>query len=543
MTDSDKIPNSHKIDPDDFSEAHELPVDLIGTHKQLRNLQDNIFGYCHEVVQNMFDSNDKGKPNNLLIWINPHKGQDPAIVFIDHGPEGITRDYAGDIDAFLSDKKATTEKEARGFNRKGIGMFQYTNIAPKVIITSMDKEMIYKIPMFITPEGGTAYGKIVRKPITENYKELFGILSPGTIVAFHGRPNTSQPILEKDLVNGKSGVREKWTLRLFDEKRVSFYINNTKVTPLPYIYEHPPSFIRRMSGGADIRGAIWKDAKGNGHIKVFQDGYLVEIVPTEPRECTGYVECNSLPTDAGRTRFLKDNPTWSEFKLRLTREVSQFPRIVPESQDVKNQLRIKDLALKVLNLNPSPTAYGSTREVTKVEGVGQKGGTDETGYPISPEPNPDREIIPRPGGIDKPHDMDNQTTIGTEGTDPVKKGSETEKAPRSKHNALDFQDNQPFGEDKPLFILLRDRKPVLLVENKDNIEHEIYTMLKTAGATGALSKMYNCKILDWFSEINLETDGTINERIRMQMSGTRYQMWKKTGFLRIKREDTPELEV
>ena len=539
MTESDKIPNSNKINPDDFSEAHELPVDLVGTHKQLRNLQDNIFGYIHEVNQNMFDSNDRGKPNNLLIWINPHKGQDPAIVFIDHGTEGITRDYNGDIDAFISDMKATTEKMIRGFNRKGIGMFQYTNIAPKVIITSMDKEMIYRIPMFITPEGATAYGKIQRKPISEKYKEFFGIYTQGTRVAFHGRPNTAQPILEKDLVKS---TREKWTLRLFDEEKITFYVNNTKVTALQYIYEHPPRFITRMNGGADVRGCIWRDEKGNGHIKVFQDGYLVEIVPTEPRECTGYVECNTLETDAGRTRFLKDNTVWSEFKLRLTREVSKYPRIVPESQDVKNMIRIKDLALKVLNLNPSPTAYGSTRELTKIETTGQKGGTDETGYPISPEPDPDREIIPRPGGIGKPHDMDNQTTIGSDGTDPVKKSSEEEKSTRSRHAALDFQENLHLG-DKPVFVLMRDRKPPLLAENADNQEHEIYIMLKIAGATGALSKMYNCKVLDWFSEINLETDGIINEQIRMRMSEVRYQMWKKTGFLRIKREGAPELEV
>ena len=539
MTEPNKIPNSHKINPDDFSEAHELPVDLVGTHKQLRNLQDNIFGYIHEVNQNMFDSNKRGQPNLLQIWINPKKGHDPALVFTDHSYGGITSYHNGDIDAFVSEMKATSQKDTEevGLRRKGIGMFQYTNIAPQVIITSMDREMIYKIPMFITPAGATAYGKISRKPISDAYKELFGIETQGTIVAFHGRPATAQPIIEKELVKS---IKDKWTLRLFDEKRIDFYVNSTKVIPHSYISEHPPKLLQRMQGGSDIRGNIWFDEKGNGNIKVFQDGYLVEFVGTEFRQCTGYVECNTLPTDAGRTRYLKDNQIWTEFKLRLVREVSKFPKIATESQDIKNQIRIKDLALKVLNLDKSPTAYGGAKELTKVETIGDKNGTDVTGYPISPEPDPNREIIEREKG--GTHDMTNQKTVGQEGNDSVKKGSEHEKSTRSKHAALDFQDNLHLG-DKPILILLRDRKPPLLAENQDNREHEIYTMLKAAGVTGASSKMYNCKILDWLSEINLETDGVIDEKIRMQMSTTRYDMWKKAGFLTIKREGAPELET
>ena len=154
---------SHKIRPDDYSEAHELPVDLVGAHKQLRNLQDNIYGYIMEPAQNAYDSNDKGVHNIIEMKIG-HKEGDPDFVISDRGLSGITKDYEGDIDRFLDDMKATTEKVKRGLNRKGIGMFQYTNIAPKVIITSMDQEMIYRIPMWVTPAGATAYGKVQRKP-------------------------------------------------------------------------------------------------------------------------------------------------------------------------------------------------------------------------------------------------------------------------------------------------------------------------------------------------------------------------------------------
>lgn len=521
------IPASDKIRPDDFSEAHELPVDLIGTHKQYRNLQDNIYGYIHEVVQNMFDSTDRGEPNRLEIRINP-RGHDPSVWFKDRGPHGITKDYKGDVDAFISAMKATTEKEIiRGLKRKGIGMFQYTNIAPKVIITSMDKEMIYRIPMWVTPEGATAYGHVSKKPILQKYMDYFGIYESGTIVAFHERPLDASEIKQKEVIKS---IREKWALRLYDEKRVDFKVGETHILPPQWIIDHPPRLLQRMMGGADIRGNIWYDEKGNGNIRGFQDGYLVEFVGTEFRQCTGYVECNALQTDAGRIKFLKDNRMWNDFKERMVREVSKFPKIAQESQDEKNVLKVRELALQILDLKRSPTAYGSTNDFEKILTTGGRGGDEVIGYPVSGEdPDPNRERIERE---EHTRDNDHQTTISEEGDDKVKKGGQDVKSPRSKHAALDFQENRHLGSDKPLFVLDRDQRPPLLRENADNIEHEIYAMLK--GSATSIARMYNCKLLDWLSEVNLESHGILTEGLRMEMSKERYSVWKQTGYLKAK---------
>lgn len=522
------IPASDKLRPDDFSEAHELPVDIIGTHKQYRNLQDNVYGYIHEVTQNMFDSNDNGKPNKLQIRIGT-KPNEPVLWCKDEGPMGITKEYGGDIDAFIADMKATTEKILRGLNRKGIGMFQYTNIAPKVVITSMDQEMIYRIPMWITPEGATAYGKISKKPaMLEKYKEQFGIYKSGTIVAFHERDPTDPKIDEKELIKS---TREKWALRLFDEEKIEFTIGQKRMEPPQYIIDHPPIGLQKMTGGAPIRGNIWLDEKGVGRIKVFQDGYLVEEINTEPRQCTGYVECSSLGTDTGRTKFLKDNRRWDEFKSRIQRETTRFPRIAPEIQDVKNILKVRDLAQKILKLPKAPTAYGKTPDLEKIEATGDRNGDEIIGYPLSPPPEEGREIIPRPGGIGIKHDMNNQTTVGEEGNDQIKKTGTEIKGPRSNHNSLEYQDNQHQGYDRPLFILMRDRKPFLLLENADNAEHAIYEMLKANPTTGVMVKMYNCKMLDWLSEINLETDELIDEPMRMRLSNARVGAWKMGGYM------------
>lgn len=517
---------SDKLWPDDFSEKHLLPIDLIGAHKQFSNLQDNIYGYIQEVNQNMFDSNDSGKPNVLEILLNP--GQEPSIKFIDRGPYGITKNHNGDIDAFISELKATTQKEVQqGLRRKGIGMFQYPNIAPFVIITSMDQEMIYHIPLWRTPEGGTAYGKISKKPaMLQKYRDSFGIYEPGTMVAFHHRPKDAQKIDEKELIKI---TKEKWALRLFDEPKITFLINGKTITPMQYILDHPPHFIQRMNSGANIRGNIWKDEEGNGHIKVFQDGYLVETYSPEPRQCTGYVECNSLPTDAGRTKFLKDNKIWDEFKIRLTRECAKFPRISPEIQDRDNVLRVVDLATKILILPKAPTASGKITDYQKVESTGDMEGDDTVGYETHKEPDPNRVVTPRPGGIGIKHDMENQTRIGDEGEDSVMKTSDDEKGRRTKYQAINFSEDQPLGP-RPLFVLYTDRKPALLAENRNNAEHQIYLMLKEHLNVGALRKMYNCKMSDWLAELNAETSGIIDEATRLKLSDLRVTAWKQSGY-------------
>jgi hypothetical protein len=509
---------SHTIRPDDYSEAHDLQVDIVGVHKQLRNLQDNIYGYIMEPLQNAFDSNDEGVRNTIEMRIG-HKEGEPGFVISDRGESGITKDYDGDIDKFIDSMKATTEKLKRGLNRKGIGMFQYTNIASNVIITSMDQEMIYRIPMWVTPSGTTAYGKIQRKPRNQKYEHEFGIFNPGTIVAFHNRDPKAESIIEKELIKN---IREKYALRLYENRKsITTIVDGKEVIPPVWIEDHPPKLIQRMTGGHNIRGNLWFDEKGNGRIKIFQNGYMVEVIQFEPRQCSGYLEINVLETNAGRTGFVKDNELWNEFKRRIERQLIQFPRIQQEAQDEKYVRKVLDLAQKVLILNKVPTAVGGVKEVTKVETFGDRHGSEVVGYPVSPEPDPDRFIIHREGTDTR--NLENQTRVGNLGLEQVKKTGR-EKGKRKEYRALDFQENQHLGSDRPLFCLYQDRKPWLLIENADNAEHAIYEHTKDQ------PKLHNCKLLDWLADVNAEIAGIVDERIRMEQGRQRVLAWKVTGF-------------
>ena len=510
--------SSHKLRPDDYSEAHEFQIDQIGVHKQLRNLQDSIYGYIMETIQNAYDSNDKGVHNVIEMKIG-HKEGEPDFEISDRGQSGITKDYGGEIDGFLDDMKATTEKWKRGLNRKGIGMFQYTNIAPDVIITSMDHEMIYRIPMYVTPAGATAYGKVTRKPRKENYEHEFEIFHPGTIVSFYNRDPKAEAITERELIKNTS---EKYALRIYDNRKlVTTIVNGKTVSPPAWIEAHPPRFLQRMRGSHEIRGNLWFDEKGNGRIKIFQDGYLVEETPIEPRQCSGYLEINILETNAGRTRFGKDNELWNDFKRRVQKLMQVFPRIQQEAQDEKHVKKVLDIAYDVLIFNKAPTAFGGSKEVTKIETTGDRHDSEIVGYPVSPEPDPDRNIIQLTDTYTR--NPENQTRIGEVGLDKVKKTGQ-EKGKRKENRALQFQENQHIGADKPLFCLYQDRKPWLLLENADNAEHAIYEQTKDQ------PRFHNCKLLDWFAELNSETSGEIDEKNRMNLSRQRVHAWKVAGY-------------
>lgn len=388
-----------------------------------------------------------------------------------------------------------------------------------VIITSMDQEMIYRIPMWVTPIGTTAYGKIQRKPRNQKYEQEFGIFHPGTVVAFHNRDPKADSILEKDLIKN---IREKFALRLYDNRKsITIIVDGKEVNPPNWIEEHPPKLIQRMTGGHDIRGSLWFDEKGSGRIKVFQNGYMVEAIQFDPRQCSGYLEINALETNAGRTGFVKDSKPWNEFKQRVQRHLIQFPCIQQEAQDEKHVRKVLDLAQKILILNKVPTAVGGASEATKVPTSGNKHGSEIVGYPVSPKPDPKRIIIHRTGTDTR--NLENQTRVGSLGIDQIKKTGQ-EKGKRKDYRALDFQENQHLGSDRPLFCLYQDRKPWLLLENADNAEHTIYEHTKDQ------PRLHNSKLLDWLADVNAEIVGIVDERTRMELGRQRVLAWKAAGF-------------
>jgi hypothetical protein len=43
-------------------------------------------------------------------------------------------------------------------------------------------------------------------------------------------------------------------------------------------------------------------------------------------------------------------------------------------------------------------------------------------------------------------------------------------------------------------------------------------------------RFHNCKLLDWFAELNSETSGEIDEKNRMNLSRQRVHAWKVAGY-------------
>jgi hypothetical protein len=63
-----------------------------------------------------------------------------------------------------------------------------------------------------------------------------------------------------------------------------------------------------------------------------------------------------------------------------------------------------------------------------------------------------------------------------------------------------------------------------LLENADNAEHAIYEQTKDQ------PRIHNCKLLDWFAEVNAETSDEIDEKTRMNLSRQRVLAWKVAGY-------------
>lgn len=507
---------SEEIRDDDFSERHDWEVDPSGIHRQLRKQHDEVYGNIMEPIQNALDSNDEGEPNTIEVRLGQNPSE-PTLVVSDRGNYGITKDYKGDINKFMESLKATSEKINRGLARKGIGMFQYTEIAPKVVITSMDKEMIHRIPIYETPYGTTAYGRQVSKPIMEKYKVEFGISRPGTIDSFFGRDPELPKINAKKLIDV---VKEKWALRLIDNPKIALIVEGKQIEPANNIVEHPPRHIQTMAGGHIVRGNLWLDPKGNGRIAIFQNGYLVEYIQFDTRQVSGYLECNKLGTNSARTTFDKNTKTWIDFRQRVMRELLKFPRISSDVQNEKAISKIRDMVQSILQLDKSPVAYGRKTDNTKTLTTGDKPGDDTVGYGVSDEePDQDREKITR-----EEHERNNEyvTRVGKNGKDLVKRASD-EKGKRKKYTALDVDEHAHCGEERPLLILFenKDAPPPMLAINNDNAEYPIYEQTKGQPV------VHNRKMIDWVSELDAERRGEIDEEIRIVLSKRRVIGWKK----------------
>ena len=324
---------------DDFSEETPFDIDKLGAHKTLRDIEDYIYEVIKEVLQNGFDSKEKGEANTLEVIIpTAPKPNEAVLTVIDHG-DGITRDYDGDLNRFLTARKAFSEKSKRvgTIGSKGIGMFQYTHIGKTVIITSMDKhprtgnpELIYRIPIHEAKSGYTTFGKVVTKPATDEYQQLLKLHHVGTKVEFYDRDPEEEALDEKTL---RKILRDQYTLLMAFNPNVTVLINQKALELPKWIKDHPPELIARMSGARDpatmddynIMGAIWEDSSKSGQIRIYVDGNFVEEYAFEGRQCFGYINLNILGVNSPRNAVLRDK-RWKELVQKNTKRSQQISK-------------------------------------------------------------------------------------------------------------------------------------------------------------------------------------------------------------------------
>ncbi len=514
--------SSDKIRDEDFSEQHDWKTDEAGTHKHFMNLLSDIYRIIFEVFQNALDAADKGQPNEIRAWINPKATPQEPILIVEDGGLGVTRDYEGSLEKFLTALRAKSEKTRREgtIGNKGIGMFQYPHLGRKIIITSIDAhptagtpELIYRIPMFLASNGKVAFGLTTTKPASPEHMEDLGLDHIGTKVAFFDPDPESEKPDDKKLMKR---LREHYTVALANNLNAVIYVNDKKLDLPDWIKKHPPRKIQRMTGGHDITGNIWEDPKGTGELRIYVNGQYVESKILEPRQCTGYINYDFLNVVSSRTEVIKDR-VWNELKDRILQEICRFPRIqdvgdkqIPKS--VKDM--VKQALLPMLKAMPKPLAPNA--KPNKIDGIGDRHGVGVIGYATSEPPNPDREIIPR-----EHHTRDNthQHEVGAEGTDSVRKKSDDPNPKQKDEKDLYWRDVK--GEDKPLIRLFADRAPAELL---CNIESDEYTVLAQSHSKEARALVLSSTL----GEINLKVD----EETRIKLSKARIEILKGLGVWR-----------
>jgi Histidine kinase-, DNA gyrase B-, and HSP90-like ATPase len=459
---NERLP-SDEIREEDLSESNPLRIDQAGAHRHFRSLHSNDAEYIKEVIQNAIDSRDEGENNVIEIF---ESDQDPFLTVIDHG-DGITKDYDGDIMKFLDAMKTTSNKNKRkAIGKKGIGMFDYTNIGDRIIITSMDKYMVYRLPLYIDQNGFTSIGRTAIKPINDEFKKEFGIFHSGTKVAFHKRSKDTEAI---DLKTIGKMVRDSYTLLMARNPHLNIIIQNKNIELPNWIKEHPERHIANLKGGYPISGAIWKDERGEGEIKIFVDGHFIETIAFDNRQAIGYVNCDMLVANEARTAIIRNNEQYKEFKQKILTQISKFPR---SGEPIKNTSKdTKDLIGDALrDVIPKFAVHNNGNAHTE-ESIGDPITIKKSRNGIDtdvrkPVVNPRGPSGPRiPAGIP---DTEKQRKIRTEGT---KKGRDKD--------LVDVIETDKRESCESFAIPYLDRSPILVEININNSEYVPYAHAKT----------------------------------------------------------------
>lgn len=515
MADPNERLPSDEIRENDLSESNPLRIDQAGAHKHFRSLHSNDVEYIKEVTQNAVDSRDEGESNVIEI---AESNVDPFLTITDHG-DGITKDYDGDIMKFLEAMKTTSNKTKRkAVGKKGIGMFDYTNIGERIIITSMDKYMVYRIPLYIDGNGFTSIGRLAVKPCNTEFQKEFGIFHTGTKVAFHKRSKDAEPIDLKAI--GKM-IRDSYTLLMARNSHLSISIQNKNVELPNWIKEHPETHIANMKDGGIISGAIWKDDKGEGEIKIFIDGHYIETIAFDNRQASGYVNCDVLTANEARSSIIRSNDRYVEFKYRILKELSKFPRSGERKKKTSKDTR--DLVSDALRDLIPPFPIQNLGNVYTEQGVGSplistrtRGGIICGRKPVEHPRGPYGPRIPR--GIS---DLDDDTKVRL----PGKKKADR----KTEYVEVNETDKRDSGESFAVPYL--DRLPILIELNVNNAEYVPYARAKTKKTKLDILAPSLAEIrLVFKMQTDKEIAGADFDRMRELLSQERAIVLKATGM-------------
>lgn len=515
----------------DLSEFHAWKIDELGSHKHYSELASNP---VNEILQNAFDSCDKGVPNEISVLLD--KSGDPGQPFltvIDKGRHGICKDYHGDITEFLAAKKATTNKTSRDLQRKGLGMFSYPNLGSPVIITSMDDDFIHRIPVLRNQEGYNGFGKTVTKPNKDNYPSEFRIYTNGTRVAIFNRHAHVEPLSPTPL---RKSISENFAMKLYDNPKVRVYVDEKEVEMPQWIREHPPQLMAVSSDGVrkhDIRGRIWEDPQGNGRINVYQDGYLVEALQIDARKVKGYIEHNGPPTNNERTAFVS-SPQLSEMKQWLKTQMVAYPRTDTPVIDKREKDTAIEVGLAVLGKYLANfTSPGGLTQVTKsITTTTDPKGNDLIGYQFNPEAKPREDPVTRIQV--NPTNPDNVTKVGEglgqeHGGAMCKVQDDKTKGPRRHTRPLQYTE-QNVSVNSPLWMLQKGSGSAgvpMLIVNSLNPEYPMYKKMPGGQTKLILMAM-------WMSEISMNEAGPsrngLPDHYRMKHSHFRVEAWRSLNL-------------
>jgi hypothetical protein len=425
---------------DDHNKFKVWEIDIRGGQRRLAEEADDIYDNIQEVIQNAVDSgkdvdNYADKEAIANIWAHDYPNAHNRVLTVEDFGLGITKDYNGDINAFLNAKKATSNKvKGRGIGYKGVGMIQYPNIGKDIVIISQDDTNVYRIP--ITQESGiSGFGNWDKWPIeslNEDYrKNNLHLTHRGSKVTFFNRPEKVGKIDQQTLINR---TKKYFGLMIKRSPKVLININNIRLTPPDYLNKegYPEIDLFKLDQTIDskVTGALWPDKKGSGVILIHVDGAFVEEYRFDARRrCSGWIaiEDGVIDVTTSRDRVLKHGPVWREIcdkmvsiwmhKFELAEEEDES-KAEKEDRKKKTDMLTKIFS-KILPRFPGLKIEDSGLKIEVTGNAKPEEGEDKvTGYRISKEPNPDRIIIERKPPGPRINRKPNQ--VGLIGTDTVK---------------------------------------------------------------------------------------------------------------------------